>query len=495
MASFTIVVLASAVILSFLIQKLRNKRNSNLPPAPKGLPLIGNLHQFDSSTSHFQFWQLSKKYGALMSLKFGSAQVLVVSSSKMAKQIMKTHHLKFSNRPTNLALQRFSYDGLDLAFAPCNSYSIEMKKICMVHLLSSSRVKSFRPIREFEVLQVLEKISKLAVASKSIDLSECLISLAIDIICRVGFGKKYDEHEKQKLQELLRETEHLFTSLFVSDYFVFGRFIDKLSGLMHRLEKNFKELDNFLDNIIQEHLHSTTSNAHKQEDIIDILLQILKDGSSKVDLTLNHIKAVLMNILTGASDTIPATVIWVMTYLMKNPLVMDKVQEEIRSIVGNKGFVYEDDIVNLTYLKFVIKETLRMQPPILLIPRESSEHCNLEGYQIPPKTQIFVNLWAIGRDPEVWENPEEFCPERFMGETVNFYGKNFELIPFGSGRRACPGISMGLATVELCLANLLYKFDWKMPIGLMKEDLDLETLPGITRHKKNPLCLMARIYT
>ncbi|KDP35270.1 hypothetical protein JCGZ_09429 [Jatropha curcas] len=496
MISFVILLLALTAILTFLLQKHRNKRNLQWPPGPQGLPLIGNLHQLDSSTSQFHLWQLSKKYGPLMSLQLGFVPALVVSSSKMAEEIMKTHNLKFSSRPPKLAQQKLSYNGLDLAFAPYDFCYIEMKKICVVHLLNSNRVKASYPIREFEVTQMLENISKLADASQSIDLSKTIFSLSRTIICRVAFGKRYDEEEtnQRKFQALLQETEALFTTFFVSDYFPFLGFIDKLIGLMHRLEKNFQEFDIFLENIVQEHLDSSRSKTHIQEDIVDVLLQIWKDGSSKVDLSLNHIKGVIMNIFVGASDTITATVIWAMTYLMKNPIAMKKIQEEVRGIVGNKGLVNEDDIPNLSYLKLVVKETLRMQPPIPIIPRESTQDCRIDGYQIPAKTVIHVNLFAIGRDPQAWENPEEFCPERFIGKFIDFKGQNCELIPFGAGRRLCPGISIGLATVELCLANLLYKFDWELPNGMKKEDLDMDTQPGITMHKKNALCLMARRY-
>ncbi|KAL5780648.1 hypothetical protein ACOSQ2_011385 [Xanthoceras sorbifolium] len=178
-----------------------------------------------------------------------------------------------------------------------------------------------------------------------------------------------------------------------------------------------------------------------------------------------------------------------MTYLMKYPREMIKVQEEVRNLIGGKGFVDEDDVQKLPYLKAIIKETMRLQPVApLLLPRETTEKCILDGYEIPSKTLVFVNTWAIGRDPEVWDNPE-----RFIDSSIDMKGQHFELIPFGAGRRICPGLHMGIATVELALANLLYKFDWEMPVGLKKEALDFDVLPGITMHKKNVLRLMAKI--
>ncbi|KAL5778165.1 hypothetical protein ACOSP7_011091 [Xanthoceras sorbifolium] len=182
-----------------------------------------------------------------------------------------------------------------------------------------------------------------------------------------------------------------------------------------------------------------------------------------------------------------------MAYLMKYPRVIIKVQEEVRNLIGGKGFVDEDDVQKLPYLKAVIKETMRLQPTIpLLDPRKTTKKCILNGYEIPSKTLVFVNAWAIGRDPEVWDNPEKFYPERFIGSSIDMKGQHFELIPFGAGRRICPGLHMGIATVELALANLLYKFNWEMPVGFKKEDLDFNVLPGITMYKKNVLRLMAK---
>jgi cytochrome P450 len=173
---------------------------------------------------------------------------------------------------------------------------------------------------------------------------------------------------------------------------------------------------------------------------------------------------------------------------------MKKVQEEIRNFGGKKDFLDENDIQNFSYMKAVIKETLRLYLPApLLVPRESRENCTISGYNIPASTIVYVNAWAIQRDLNIWKNPEEFYPERFLDSSINFLGQDFELIPFGAGRRICPGMSLGVASLEIILANLLFSFDWKLPHGLVVEDIDIEMLPGITQHKKNPLCLVAKI--
>ncbi|PSS31281.1 Cytochrome P450 83B1 like [Actinidia chinensis var. chinensis] len=489
--------LALPISLLFLLHKHRENRHVILlPPGPPGLPFIGNLHQIDNSAPHQYLWELSQKYGPLMSLRLGFVQTLVVSSAKMAKEVMKTHDLEFASRPSLLGQQKLSYNGLDLVFAPYNDYWREMRKICVLHLFSPKRVCSFRSIREDEVFQMIGKINKLLASSDKVlvNLSETVMALTSTIICRVAFGKRYEDegYERSRFHSLLNEAQAMMGSFFISDYFPLMGWVDKISGLCGRLEKNFKELDLFYQEIIDDHLDPKREKS-EEDDITDVLLRLQKEKLFTIDLTWDHIKAVLMNIFVAGTDTSAATLVWAMTGLMKNPKVMKNVQEEVKNLKGDKPFIYEDDLQNLPYLKAVVKETMRLHPAVpLLVPRETIQTSHIEGYEIPKKTLVHVNAWAIGRDPEAWESPEEFKPQRFLESEVDFKGQDFELVPFGAGRRGCPGIYMGAVTVELALANLLCLFDWELPVGLKKEDIDTEVIPGITMHKKNALCLVAR---
>ncbi|KAK8527656.1 hypothetical protein V6N12_054861 [Hibiscus sabdariffa] len=495
--------MAILVLLSFLLPLpiflfiliKHGNHGSNLPPGPPALPLIGHLHMlmFDNSTPHIFLWKLSQKYGSLMHLRFGCKPTLVVSSAKMAKEVLKTHDLDFCSRPDQLVTRRLSYNSIDVGFSPYNDYRREMKKLCVVHLFS--RVQQYRPIQEDEVARLMEKICQLSLDSKPVNLSEAMMCLTSTIICRVGFGKRYAEEgaERSRFHGLFKESEVLLTGFCFSNYFPFMAWVDRLTGFHNRLQKTFEEFDVFYQELIDEHLNPNRLKPD-EKDIIDVLLQILKDGDFSFDLTIGHIKAILMNVFLAGTDTSAATLIWVMSFLMKNPKCLKRTQDEVRDLIGKKkGFLKEEDIQNLTYLKAVIKQTFRLQPTSsLLVPRESLRKCNVRGYEIPAKCLVFVNAWAIGRDPEVWENPQEFCPERFIGSSIDYKGQHFELIPFGAGRRICPGMRMGVATVELALANLLYKFDWEMPTGMNVKDIDFDVLPGIATHKKNDLILVAK---
>nr|KYP46597.1 Cytochrome P450 71A9 [Cajanus cajan] len=437
-----------------------------------------------------------------MSLRVGTVPTVVVSSAKIAKQILKTHDQNFASRPSFVGQRKLSYNGLDLGFAPYGPSWRELKKLCIIHLFSQQRVQSFRPIREHEVAQMVRRLSQLH-EEAYVNLTETAMSLNNSLICRIALGKKYGrEYEevvnrRSRLQVMLNEAQAVLGEFYFSDYFPFLGWVDRLRGILSRLDKTFEELDVFYERVIHDHMDSAKggkTNDKEVPDIIDIFLQLLDNHSLSFHLTLDHIKAVLMNIFIAGTDPPSATLVWAMNALMKNPNVMSKVQGEVRDLFGHKDFINEEDVEKLPYLKAVVKETLRLFPPSpLLLPRETMERCNIEGYEIEQKTVVHVNVWAIGRDPEYWEKAEEFWPERFLGNSMELKGKEFEVIPFGSGRRMCPAKHMGMVNVELSLANLVHTFDWEVAEGVNKEEmLDTEVKPGVTMHKKNDLFLLAK---
>lgn len=203
----------------------------------------------------------------------------------------------------------------------------------------------------------------------------------------------------------------------------------------------------------------------------------------------------LQDMFVAGTDTSSNTTEWALSEMIRNPRVLKKAQAEIRQALKGKETVNEEDIQGLQYLKLVIKEALRIHPPVpLCLPRESKESCEIDGYEIPEKTKVIVNAWAIGRDPSYWKDPEKFIPERFSENSIDYKGTNFNYIPFGAGRRICPGMTFGLANVELPLAKLIYHFDWELPNGMRPEDLDMSEYFGATVGRKNNLDLIATPY-
>ncbi|KAF5730702.1 cytochrome P450 71A1-like [Tripterygium wilfordii] len=217
---------------------------------------------------------------------------------------------------------------------------------------------------------------------------------------------------------------------------------------------------------------------------------ILEDIKSK-DMTIDKYKDMFL----AGSDTVALVLEWTMTELMKNPSKMKNAQEELRRVIGNKSKIEESDINQMNYLKCVIKESLRLHPVIPMPPRETTASCKLGGYDLPPKARVTINIWAIQRDPKHWESPEEFIPERHENSTVDYINQSNHFIPFGGGRRGCPGMSFGTANVECLLANLLCWFDWKMPGDAREEDLDTSEVINFVLRKKIPLNLVPLMHS
>ncbi|GAY69067.1 hypothetical protein WN943_009418 [Citrus x changshan-huyou] len=491
------------IFLLFLLQKHRKNTSTKLPPGPPGLPLIGNLHQLDATNLAFCFWKLSKQYGPIFSLRLGFRPTIVISSAKLAKEAFKTHDLQFSSRPVLSGTQKLSYNFLGLTLTPHYNSWREMRKKFVTHMLSANRTEQFRQVQTDEIFRMIEKISKLSAAPAAaaddyvsseapINLSEIAMTLIRNIIFRVGFGKRFEDEGTaavSRLHSVFAETQAMVGRLFFKDCLPFvGCWLDSLTGWNRRLRNNFSDCDKVYQQLIEDHLDPKRPKVAEQEDLIDVLLAEMKTADDHQ--TFDSIKSTIMENI-AATDTIKVTLEWAMTNLMKNREAMKKVQKEVRYVVKDKGFVDEDDLQRLEYLKAVVKETMRFQPAGQFLLRETTEKCVIDGYHIPAKTTVFVNVLAIGRDGQVWDKPDEFIPERFVGSNIDMGGQNFEFIPFGAGRRICAGSPIAMPIVELALANLLYKFDWKMPHGMKIDDLDFEATPGLTQHKKKPLKLVA----
>ncbi|KAF8040745.1 hypothetical protein BT93_B2848 [Corymbia citriodora subsp. variegata] len=471
------------------------KRKKNLPPGPPPLPIIGNLHQL-GHLPHQSLWKLSRRYGPIMLIHLCGIPTVIVSSPSAAREVLKTHDLDCCSRPQLLGTGRLSYDYLDIAFTEYGDYWRELRKLCVLELFSTKRVQSFRYIREEEVGSMIESIAKSAETGTPINVSEKFMALTANITCRAAFGKAFQgtEFDGRKFMDVINEALAMLGSFSASDFFPrYGWILDRLTGLHSRLEKSFRGLDVFYQKVIDEHRNTNKSSNEEEEDIVDLLLKMEREKTelAGVQLKEDNIKAILMDIFLAGVHTVAVVMDWTMTELIRNPRAMRKVCEEIRRHVGNKKWLVEDDVSGLKYLKLVLKEAMRLHPPgVLLIPRETMGHFKLFGYDVDPKTRVQVNVWAIGRDPNLWEDPEQFVPERFEESQIDYKGNHFELLTFGAGRRGCPGISMGMAVIELALANVLHSFDWGLPEGMTEADVSMEEGAGLAVSKKVPLTLL-----
>ncbi|KAI9116273.1 hypothetical protein K1719_012440 [Acacia pycnantha] len=481
----------------FVIHKLSSsvKPIKNLPPGPWKLPLIGNLHQLISgSLPHRSLTNLANKYGPFMHLQLGQVSHIVVSSPEYAKEIMNTHDLIFANRPRMLASDILAYNSTDIAFAPYGNYWRQLRKICTLELFSAKRVQSCRSIREEEVSTLVRDISEHE--GSFINLSRKLFPLTNSIAARSAFGKK--TKNVGRILEIMEQTTRLGSGLSISDFYPSLEFVSVITGTRARMMKVHKDGDKVFDDIIREHKEKKINNVEVvEEDLVDVLLKIQKDNDFDIPLSLDNIKAVIKDVFIAGTETTASVTDWAMSELLKNPKAMKEAQEEVRRVYGDKGYVDESELHQLKYLGAVIKETLRLHPPGALILRENSESCEINGYIIPPKTNIIINIWAIERDPKSWNDPELFEPKRFLDTMVdyNFKGSNFEYIPFSSGRRICPGLTFAVPILELLLSNLLYHFDWKLSKGMRPEELDMDESFGSVIRRKNDLMLVPIRYS
>ncbi|KAK9726678.1 hypothetical protein RND81_05G230000 [Saponaria officinalis] len=290
-----------------------------------------------------------------------------------------------------------------------------------------------------------------------------MLGLTNDVICRISFGTKFDGIEgvngdvKSETREILHTMQSLFGMFNVADFYPWlGWMVNKVNGINSRLKKCFREMDEYFDKLIEEHRNIIVDH----ETLVDVLLRLQKDPNQTIALTNNQVKALLMDMFSAGTDTSSATLVWMMTELMKNPSIMKIAQDEVRQVVKGKQRVEESDLPKLSYLKLIIKETFRLHPPApLLVPRESVDSRKFGEYEIPTKTRVFVNAKAMSMDANVWDNPDKFDPERFADSSIDYKGHDFELIPFGVGRRGCPEINFAILLIKLAFENLLYYFD------------------------------------
>ncbi|KAK1692116.1 hypothetical protein QYE76_008813 [Lolium multiflorum] len=396
---------------------------------------------------------------------------------------MKTHDATFAGRHLSATLEIISCGGQGILFSPYNDRWRELRKVCVLELFSQRRVLSFRPGREDEVARLLRSVSAECRDGRAVNLSEKICRMMNDVVVRAAVGGRCDRRD-DFLHEL-DEAVRLTGGFNLADLYPSSRLVRRFSAAARDMGKCQRSIFRIVQSIIQER---TGGGAGERRRGPARRASEASKGRRATD------------IFGAGSETSSTTVEWAMSELMKNPRILHKAQAEVREAFKGQGRLSEEDIVKvrLDYLHLVIKETLRLHPPAaLLLPRECGATCRVMGYDVPKGTKVFVNVWAIGRDDRYWgADAEAFRPERFddkeKSAAVDFKGDDFEFLPFGAGRRMCPGVSLGMANMELALASLLFHFDWELPSGVRPQDLDMTETFGITVRRNSKLWLHAQ---
>ncbi|XP_059454698.1 cytochrome P450 CYP82D47-like [Corylus avellana] len=493
-------ILAFFLFLFFLLWILRKARKTTLPPeAGSAWPLIGHLHQLGGTKpTHITLGNMADKYGSIFSIKLGVHRTLIVSSWEIAKECFTTNDRAFASRPKSIVAELLGYNYAAFVLSPYGPHWRQVRKIATVQFLSNHRVEIVKDIRESEVNRAVKEIYEVWVKNNNVlvEMKRWYGSITLNVVLQMVIGRRFDgsgtkeENEaNDECMKVLRDLFELSSTFVVADALPYLRWLD-LGGYQKAMKRTAKEFDRVLQGWLEEHKQrKVSSEAKGHQDLMDVMLSVVADDDEKIS---NYdadtiIKATCQSLIIAGIDTTATTLIWTLSLLLNNQEALKKAQQELDVQIGRERQVKESDIKNLVYLQAIIKEAMRLYPAgPLTIPRESMEDCTLAGYHVPAGTQLLVNISKIHRDPHMWSDPNEFQPERFLTshKGVDVKGQHFEFLPFGSGRRMCPGISLALQVMQLTLATLLHAFEIATPSD---ELVDMTEKVGLTDMKATPL--------
>ncbi|PHT47928.1 hypothetical protein CQW23_12136 [Capsicum baccatum] len=492
--------ITTIVTLAFLFYFLWPKRSSKLllpPEISGGWPIIGHLFYFENDGDDRplarKLSDLADKYGSVFTLRLGLPRVLVVSSYDAVKDCYSTNDAVFANRPACLYGEYLGYSNAMLFLANYGPYWKNIRKLVIQEVLSNSRLDKLKQVRLNKIQSSFNNLhSRVQKIDKSIiNLTDWLEELTFGLIVKMIAGKDGDE-EVERCKEAFRAFLTLSMEFVIWDAFPIPLFkwVD-FQGHVKSMKRTFKDIDSISQRWLDEHVKMREmlredNGGGDENDFIDVLLskmsnEHLRGGHSRDTI----IKATVFSLVLDAADTVALHINWGMALLINNQHVLKKAQEEIDTTIGKDRWIEESDIKNLVYLQAIIKEVLRLYPPgPLLVPHENAEDCVVRGYHIPKGTRLYTNVLKLQRDPKIWSNPVQFEPERFFSTDVDFRGQHYEFIPFGSGRRSCPGMTYALQVEYLTIGHLIQGFDYRTPSG---EPLDMKEGPGMTMRKVNPV--------
>ncbi|XVF64136.1 hypothetical protein PTKIN_Ptkin09bG0143400 [Pterospermum kingtungense] len=479
--------LALMTFFLFLIFKLFIRKGiipRNLPPSPPSLPIIGHLHLLKRPT-HLTLHNLSKKYGPVLFLRFGSRPVLVISSPSAIEECFTKNDIAFANRPVFASRKAAEYDFTTLSLCPYGQHWRNLRRLTATEIFSSARIQRSSSIRSEEIHFLLKQLLKSS--SREVEIESFFCVLTFNIMMKLVAGQRCfdDDFNSDNTRDMINDLRKMFNptvNVFWSDHIPILRWLT-----FHRAErmirKTHKKKDDFLQALVDKRQRVSSSpsvtDAKGKQPLIDVMLSLQE---SEPDwYTDEIIKGMVMAMLIAGTETSSTAIEWAMSLLLNHPEALHKAWTEIGAQVGQDKILDETDLPKLNYLQSIISETFRLFPPIpLLLPHESSEDCIVCGYSVPRGTMLLVNSWAIQRDPKVWVDATRFMPERFEdGE-----GEGYKLLPFGVGRRACPGAALGRKMVGLVLGALIQSFEWSR-IG--QEVIDMREGTGLTMPKAETL--------
>ncbi|CAN1850740.1 Cytochrome P450 CYP82J17 [Linum perenne] len=492
----SLLTITTTLFLLLTFRRRNKSRSDNHPPLPPepagGLPILGHLIQLSSAkkTLAQSFVEWSDRYGPIFTFRLGTQRAVVVNDPETVKECFTTHDRVLASRPVTSQGEYLHCQNAAMGSTPYGSYWRDIRKLAVTQLLSVGRLKSLRHV-QFNSTQVAEidilmkELHQISQTGETIAISELLDQLGFNLITTLIAGKRYfnygvvdgeDHEEGERIGDLMREFMRRCATFVMSDFVPFVRWIDWFFGPLRSMRRTGKQLDDVMQSWIEEHRVKKQRIDREEEeegssDFIDVMLATIGDDFSQ---------QYPAEMIIKATDTTSITMTWILSNLLNNPHTMALAQQELDEKVGRARPVQYSDIENLIYLQAVVKETLRICPSApTAVPHMAMEDCTVHGYHVPKGTMVFANLLKLHHDPNVWSDPDVFKPERFLDEN----GKNFEMIPFGFGRRSCPGMAFATQVVNLTVARLLQGFD----ITSCHIPVDMSQGLGLTMPKATPL--------
>ncbi|XP_051130969.1 iridoid oxidase-like [Andrographis paniculata] len=483
-------------ILLILFIWLR-KSPGKTPPGPKGVPIFGNLLQL-GDLPHETMHKWRKTYGPVLWLRLGSVDTMVVQNAASAAELFKKHDLPFADRKVPDVLTAYDFNQGTLGMNQFGGHWRVLRRICSMEFLVNKRMNETTELRHrirenMEGWILEESAASLGAGGEgAVQLSRCLFLMAFNLMGNLMLSRDLldvKDPESREFFDCMNKVLQLSGTPNIADYLPYLKWMDP-AGMKRKMMQNLSRTMKIAYRFIKErHDDRNAGKVREKKDFLDVLLEYKGDGKDGPDrITEKNVNIIITEMFFAGSETTSITIEWGFTELLRNPSAFQKLREELDSVVGVGRRVEERDIEKMPYLQAVVKETLRLHPALpLLLPRNTMEDTTYLGYRIPRGTQVLVNAWAIGRDPESWPDPLSFKPERFLESGVEYKGQHFELIPFGSGRRICVGFPLAHRVVPLTLATLVQAFDWDLGAGVRPEDIDRDERLGLTLRKKNPL--------
>nr|AII26680.1 flavonoid 3'-hydroxylase [Indosasa hispida] len=485
-------------VLFFRAGKAR--RRAPLPPGPRGWPVLGNLPQLGGKT-HQTLHVMTKVYGPLLRLRFGSSDVVVAGSAAVAEQFLRIHDAKFSNRPPNSGGEHMAYNYQDVVFGPYGPRWRAMRKVCAVNLFSARALDDLRAVREREAALMVRSLVEASAprGAPAVPLGKAVNVCTTNALSRAAVGRRVfaaGSEVAKEFKEIVLEVMQVGGVLNVGDFVPALRWLDP-QGVVAKMKKLHRRYDDMMNAIIGERRAGVKPAGEAGKDLLGLLLAMMQEeqplaGGEEDKITDTDIKALTLNLFVAGTDTTSTIAEWAVAELIRNPDILKQAQEELDAVVGRGRLVSESDLPRLTFFNAVIKETFRLHPSTpLSLPRMASQECEVAGYRIPKGAQLLVNVWGIARDPALWPDPLEYRPARFLPggshADLDVKGSHFGLIPFGAGRRICAGLSWGLRMVTVTAATLVHAFDWELPAGQTPDKLNMEEAFTLLLQRAEPL--------